>query len=232
MNYHLLTIEGKMPPSRLAKWLSLSLPFLILVLTVSLHAQDPHLDSLRNHLNSLGPDAARVDVLNEIAATLFRADPGEAIRYASEARDLAEKIGYAGGEALAYKNLGLCHYMQGEFAEALQNWDPSLEIYRSLGDDQLISNILSNMGAAYHATGKNVEAIEHYLPSLKIAEKLNDSNRIGTLLLNLGVIYSEQTSTLDTAIRYYKDAIAFGAELGNFEIMGVGAINLGEVYLE
>jgi tetratricopeptide (TPR) repeat protein/serine phosphatase RsbU (regulator of sigma subunit) len=208
------------------------LPSLLIFLAISVHAQDTPVDSLKNLLNGLGLDTARVDVLNEIANTLFRVDPDGAIQYANEAKNLAEMISYPSGEALAYKNLGLGYYMQGEYSEAFRNWEPSLELYRELGDDQLVANLLSNMGAVYHSINKNVEAIEHYLPALKIAEEINDSTRIGTLLLNIGVVYSEQASTYDSARNYYLRAIGIGEDLGDFSIMGIGTVNLGEVYIE
>jgi serine phosphatase RsbU (regulator of sigma subunit)/Tfp pilus assembly protein PilF len=183
-------------------------------------------------LNGLGLDTARVIVLNEIADALYREDPDAAIQYGNEAKNLAEMINYPRGEALAYKNLGLGYYFQGEYTEAFRNWEPSLEIYRELGDDQLVANLLSNMGAIYHSIGKNVEAIEHYLPALIIAEALSDSIRIGTLLLNIGVVYSEQTSTYDSAINYYLRAIEIGEDLNDQYIVGVSTLNMGQVYME
>jgi serine phosphatase RsbU (regulator of sigma subunit)/predicted negative regulator of RcsB-dependent stress response len=208
------------------------LPLLVLFSAITLNAQNTSVDSLKNLLNGLGLDTARVDVLNEIANTIFRADPEGAIQYSTEAKNLAEMINYPRGEALAYKNLGLGYYMQGEFTEAFRNWEPSLKIYRELGDNQLVANLLSNMGAIYHSIGKNVEAIEHYLPALKIAEELSDNERIGTLLLNIGVVYSEQSSTHDTAINYYHRAIEIGEQLNDPFIVGVSTLNMGEVYME
>jgi serine phosphatase RsbU (regulator of sigma subunit)/Tfp pilus assembly protein PilF len=207
----------------------LSLGFLFLAYTLS--AQDSRVDSLKNMLQGLGLDTTRVDVLNEIADVLYRSDPDGAIQYAGEAKSMAEMTDYRSGEALAYKNLGLGFYMQGEYRDALRNWELSLEIYRELGNDQLEANLLSNMGAIYHSTGKNVEAIEHWLPALKIAEELTDSTRIGTLLLNIGLVYSEQSSTYDTARNYYLRAIEFGEALGDVHIMGIATMNLGEVYI-
>lgn len=214
------------------KNLRLYLPLLILFSVITINAQNTQVDSLKQLLNGLGLDTARVNVLNEIADALFRTDPDGALQYGNEAKELAEMINYPKGEALAYKNLGLGFYMQGEYSEAFRNWEPSLVIYRELGDNQLVANLLSNMGAVYHSIGKNVEAIEHYLPALKIAEELSDSTRIGTLLLNIGVVYSEKVSTRDSAINYYFRAIEIGEHLEDPFIVGVSTLNIGEVYLE
>jgi len=214
------------------KKMKLFFSLLLLSTGIFLNAQDSGIDSLKIRLQDLGLDTARVDVLNAIADALYRSDPEGAIQYSTEARNLAEMINYPSGQALAYKNLGLGYYMQGEYSEAFRNWEPSLDIYRELGNNQLVANLLSNMGAIYHSIGKNVEAIEKYLPALKIAEELSDSTRIGTLLLNIGVVYAEQTGSYDTAINYYLRAIEIGEHLNDKYIVGVSTLNMGEVYIE
>ncbi|MCD4709371.1 MAG: tetratricopeptide repeat protein, partial [Bacteroidales bacterium] len=195
-------------------------------------AQSGRVDSLKMALRNLDADTVKVNTLNAIADAVYRTDPDEAIRYSSEAKNLAELINFPKGVAGAYKNIGLGHYMQGDYADAFKNWEPSLKIYEELGDDQLVANLLSNQGSIYSTIGKNVEAIEYYLRALKMAEKLADSTRIGTLLLNIGVVYSEQTATLDTARDYYLKAIEIGESIGYLDLLGIGSINLGEVYFE
>jgi serine phosphatase RsbU (regulator of sigma subunit) len=74
--------------------------------------------------------------------------------------------------------------------------------------------------------------MELFLPALKMAEELADSSRISTLLLNIGVIYSEQPGTYDKARNYYLQAIEMGEALGNLNVMGIGNVNLGEIYVE
>ncbi len=205
---------------------------LLLSTGIILHAQNTRVDSLKNLLQELGLDTVRVDMLNEIAGTLYRIDPAGAVQYGKEAGILADMVNYPRGKALAYKNIGLGYYMQGEYAEAFRNWEPALEIYEELGSDHMVANLLGNMGAIYHSIGKNLEAIEHYLPAMKIAEKLADSTRLGTLLLNIGVVYAEQPSTYDSAISYYKQAINIGEQLKDPFIVGVSTLNMGEVYVE
>ena len=107
------------------KNLNLVLILFLLFLGTSLKAQDSKVDSLKIILESLGEEVARVNTLNAIAGELYRVNPDEAIRYGSEARNLAELLNYPEGEALANKNIGLGFYMQGEFLEALKFWEPA-----------------------------------------------------------------------------------------------------------
>ncbi len=212
--------------------MKLYLLFLFLLSSASVGAQNLRADSLVAILGKLKEDSIRVNTLNEIASIYYRTDPGQAIIYGTYAKNLAEELKFQSGLALAYKNIGLGHYMQGNFVEALKNWEPSLEIYRSLGDEQLISNLVGNVGSVYYTVGKNAEAIESYLEALKIAEKLGDSIRIATLLLNIGSVYSEQPATLDTARSYYYKALSMGESIQYMDLLGVGSINLGEVYFK
>ena len=205
---------------------------LLLLSGVIVNAQDVRVDSMKMLLRDMDADTTKVNTLNAIADALYRSDPHEAIRYSTEAKDLAEQIGFPRGLALAYKNLGLGFYMQGEYTDAFRNWEPSLEIYEELGDDQLVANLLNNMGAIYFSIGENVEALEYYLPALLMAEKLNDSTRISTLLLNIGVIYSEKPATYNMARDYYRRAIDMGESIGDRDVVGISTINLGEVYVE
>lgn len=177
-------------------------------------------------------DTAKVNTLNAIASVTYITDPDEAISYGTEARSLAEQINYPAGEALAYKNIGLAYYFQGEFAEAARNWEPSLQIYEELGDAPMIANLLSNLGAIYHSIGKNMEAIEYYHRALKFVEEGTDSTRLATLVINIGVLYSELPETYDLARDYYSRAIEMGESLGDIEIMGLGNMNLGQLYME
>ncbi len=213
------------------KILRLYLPLLFLLYGITLIAQDSRVDSLKAILNGQAQDTIRVNTLNAIADAIYREDPDEAIRYSTEAGELAELLNFLSGEALAYKNMGLGYYMQGEYTEAVRYWEPSLALYEELGDDQMVANLLSNMGAIFFHTGKSVEAIELWLPALKIAEKLGDSTRIGTLLLNIGLIYSEMPATYDTALNYNFRAIALGEAMDDEEVVGVATINLGHVYI-
>jgi serine phosphatase RsbU (regulator of sigma subunit)/Tfp pilus assembly protein PilF len=209
------------------------LPFLfILSSAVLVCGQNTQVDSLENILKTTTRDTTRIKTLNVMADLVYRTDPNEAIKYGSDAKSLAEQINFREGLAGAYKNIGLGHYMQGNYKEAIQNWEAALGIYEALEDDQMVANIIGNIGSIYYTTGVNDLAIEYYLRALKIAEKLGDSKRIGTLLLNIGSVYSEQPATIDTALNYYLRAVKIGESIGYEDLLGLGSINLGQLYLK
>lgn len=195
-------------------------------------AQDPGLDSLKKVLFGLEEDTSRVNTLNDIAYILYRISPDEAVEYGLEARDLSEKLNFMEGLAQAYKMIGLGYYMQGNYTEAISNWEPALKLFEQFGDIQLVANMLSNLGSAYYTTGINEEAIEYSLRALKLAEELGDSVRIGTLLNTIGLVYSEQPGTLDKARNHYIRTMEIADAIGYDALVGVSYINLGELYIE
>ncbi len=208
------------------------LTLILLFLGVFAFPQNDEVDSLKTILATLKVDTLKVNTLNEMAEIVHRSAPDEAIKYSSEAKVLAEKTNFQKGLADAYKYIGLGNYMQANYAEAFKNWEFSLQIYEILGDDGNIARILGNQGSIYYSYGENVQATEYFLRALKIAEKLNDSIRISTLLLNIGNVYSDQPSMYDTALSYYSRALAMGEAIEYLDLLGVGSINVGEVYFK
>ena len=125
----------------------LSVALLLLTCSFALFGQGGAIDSLNKVLRSQLPDTSRVKTLLDLAAQYYRTDLEEARSKATEAKELAEKIGYKSGLAKAYKAIGMSHYNQNNWVETLVNWKLSLETFRSINDLAGVSNILNNLGA-------------------------------------------------------------------------------------
>ena len=105
---------------------------LLAICGAPLLAQTP-VEELQQELQTArGPD--RVDVLNRLARATQGNSPREAIAYASEALELAERVDDRKGEALALNNLGIAHYRLAEYDEALGFYERSLQRAERLGD--------------------------------------------------------------------------------------------------
>jgi class 3 adenylate cyclase/predicted RNA-binding protein YlqC (UPF0109 family) len=209
--------------------------FLIFLSAVTLlnaaRAQDRMIDSLKTVIETAADDSAKVKALNALSASYTATDPGQTIFYAEQAEQLANNIGYQKGRALALKNIGLGHYLQANYVEALQHWDSSRMVFDSLGDKTGVANMLSNMGAIYFNQGDNTKALDLYLASLKVSEEINDTLRIATALINIGAVYFQKLATHDQALTYYLRALPLSEALGDQEAIGTTSVNLGEIYL-
>ena len=151
---------------------------------------------------------------------------------ALQANEIAEKIEFKQGQAIALKNAGIGNYYRGNYREALDYWTQSLGIYEGLNDSLGIANMLNNIGALYVNQGENPKALEYSLKSLKISEALNHKLRIFSALNTIASVYYSKKATWDTAQSYLERAIGISEEIGNNRATGVFSENLGEINFE
>ncbi|HSG67522.1 MAG TPA: tetratricopeptide repeat protein, partial [Bacteroidales bacterium] len=158
-------------------------------------------------------------------------EPVKGIQYAERAERLADSLGFAKGQALALKYIGMGYFVQGEYFKTINFWIESLEAFRKINDLDGESNILNNIGAIYFNQGQYVKALDYYLESLKAAEKLGNKLRILTALQNVGSIYSDSEITFDKALEYYRQALPLSIEVGNDMALGTITVNIGQIYV-
>jgi len=192
---------------------------------------DPVIDSIKNVLSKPLADSVRVNSLLDLAANYYRVDPKEANKLATEAKELAQGSGYPTGVAFAHKALGMSYYFQGDWVNALVEWEMALEVFESIKDLNGVSNILNNLGAVHYNGGDTERALDFYLQSLKVAEETSDTLRVVTALINIGSVYLVKESGHDLAFDYYKRALPITKKLADYDAIGTVAVNLGEIYL-
>jgi class 3 adenylate cyclase/rubrerythrin len=190
------------------------------------------LEELSRLLTQQANDSTKVNTLLDIGAQLFRSEPDSSMVYSSQAIDLATEINFKKGLAYAYKNMGLGHYVKGEFSDVLIHWEKSLAIFEDINDETGISNLLNNLGAVYQTKGDDPKALGYFIRSVKIAEKIQDSSRIGTAYLNIGALYSNEESTYDDALAAYNKSKDIFSKMGYDEGIGAVAINMAEFYID
>lgn len=196
------------------------------------YAQDHIADSLKRAVDQAKDDTNKVNSQLLLSKKYFGTNPNLAIKIASEARDLSEKINFPKGIAYALKNIGIAYYMQGKYIETLDYWQQSEKVFQSMNDKVGVANILSNIGVMYFDQGDNTKALELYLKGLKIAEEISDTLRITTLCINIGAVYYDKPATHDKASEYYLRALPLSERLGDNDAIGTVSVNLGEICLE
>jgi serine phosphatase RsbU (regulator of sigma subunit) len=212
------------------KYLKLLQLIFFLSLVGQCFPQTSQIDSLKAILVNLEEDTSKVNTLNALASNVYRSAPDEAIKIGSEAKKLAEQLNYQEGLAYALKFIGIGYYMQGNYVEASINWELSLEIFKTIDNENGIANILGNLGTIHGTLGETDKAIEYHLQSLKIAEKRGDSIRIATCLNNIGTIYSDNPKTFNEALEYYSKSVKIGESCNYPDIIGTGSYNLGMIF--
>ena len=204
--------------------------FISMILYVASFGQLSKTDSLQTVLASQKEDSFKVQTLLELYKQYK--NPDTARFYAEQARDLAEKLNYTKGLAIAYKSIGITYYNQSKKVLVLENWNKSLEIFTARNDSVGIANLLSIIGAVYMNQGDDVKAVEYYLNALSIAEKINDKQRIATVLNNMGSVYNHKPATQQKALDVYFRSLPISEELKDKNSIGTTSANIGEIYME
>ncbi|NND26049.1 MAG: tetratricopeptide repeat protein [Flavobacteriaceae bacterium] len=190
------------------------------------------IEELKRLVKEQANDSTKVNALIEISSQLFRSQPDSSMVYSNEAIELATSIDFKKGLAYAYKNMGLGHYVKGEFSDVLIYWEKSLAIFQEIDDETGISNLLNNLGAVYQTKGDDPKALDYFIRSVKIAEKINDSSRVGTAYLNIGTVYSNEETTYQDAFESFNKAKTIFSNMGYDEGVGAAAINIAELNLK
>lgn len=189
-------------------------------------------DSLRKLLSKTMPDTARVDLLNALSKSYLNVNPDSAILIATSSRDLADRINFKPGLALAFKNIGLGNYMQGKYTDAIKAWDDALAVYTLLNDKRGVANMLSNQGAIFANQGDEAKSLEMHLRSLKMSEEIADTLRVVTSLSNIGAIYVNKPATYNKAIENFLEAYKLSLLIKDDYLIGTASVNLGEAYFK
>jgi len=192
--------------------------------------QDNNNDSLIRIISKSEENTNKVTLLLKLSKNYLNDDPDKTISYAKEAADLATKIKFKDGKALALKDIGLGYYLKGEYLETLDYWEKSLTAFELNNDSANIARLLSNIGAVYFNNGDDSKALEYHLKSLRVAEKIMDTLRIVTAMNNIGVVYMNKTATHEKAMQYFLKAVPLSEILGDKADIGTATVNLGELY--
>lgn len=209
----------------------IAVPAIIVCFIFTCSAREKQIDSLIGVNSYAKEDSGRVSSLNRLSVEFFNTDADKSILYGQQARDLAIKLSFKKGLAYAYKNIGIAYFNKGEYIEALKQYELSLGVFDTINDKRGMSNMYSNIGNVYYNKGDDDKALELYLKSLGFAEEIKDTLRMVTALGNIGAIYGKKKQTYDNAIKYYGMAYPLSIALRDTYLIGINAVNLGEVFM-
>jgi class 3 adenylate cyclase len=195
-------------------------------------AQDEKATILLDALQKAKVDSQKVNILNDLSKFYLSSSPEKAKNYGITSMQLAEKIKYSKGLALAYKNIGLSDYTLGKYSETIEYFGQSLKVYESIGDLDGKAMILNNFGSVYYNRGEDDKALESYFKSLEVAQLLGDKTRIATALSNIGNVYHNKAATKHQALEYFLRSLKLAEELKDKNVIGGASVNIGEVYQE
>jgi tetratricopeptide (TPR) repeat protein len=187
----------------------------ILLFNKSLFAQNKQIETLLGMLETAKEDTQKVKILNDLSKKLRPVGKyDEALKYASEGKELSEKLKYKKGLATSYNNIGMVKYLQAYYSEALSNYFNSLKLWEELSDQKSVAYLNISIAVVYDLLGNYPESLNAYYKALKICESIEDFNGIAATYSNLGLIYEKQ-GKYDEALKIYNTAINYNNKLEN-----------------
>lgn len=213
-----------------------AITFLLCLQVYSVQAQKTRADSLekvlrQSVLSNTIKDSTRVNLLNDIAFALRNVEVSRAAAYALQARQLAENIGYAKGQARAIGYQGMMAYRQGKYDFAISYHLRSLKIADSISNQQLIGFRYNDLANVYLDKGNLDKAVLYNLKSLSVKQKMNDNEGIATSYRNMGMIYLRQKN-YDSALFYLNQSEELAKAIGDKRILGYVYLYMGELHTQ
>ncbi len=152
-----------------------------------------------------------------------------ALKYALEAKGMAEKIGAKKLIAHSAKNIGAVYLDLKAYDTALNYYNEELKQESEIHDTFEIIKALNNIGAVYSDEKNYVQAIKCYQKGLSIAAALHDSITLSAFYSNIGSIYSDKKE-YDPALVYDKEAYQIAAARRDYYTLASVATNIGFIY--
>src|SRR5690242_2022157 len=124
-------------------------------------------------------------------------DTKEADRLYERSAEIANEIGYLGGEAHAANCRATVAQRRGDLGAAERLYTQANELARRAGDSRLRAMVQRNLGILASTRGVPEQAIGHYEESLEIAQAMNDDDGVLRALNNMARLYLEQGQNRD-----------------------------------
>ncbi len=135
------------------------------------------------------------------------------------------------GIANSLLGLGIYSFSQGSYAAAIEYYQKSLSLSRSLGDKKGIALTLSGIAQVAEQWGDYAQALDAYNKSLALRSELGDKAKVGLGLNAIGVIYFRQ-GNYSQALEYARKSLAMSDEAKSTQGVAQALSTIASVYRE
>lgn len=149
------------------------------------NAQNQKVDSLEKVLKShIQTDTSRVNILNEIAYSLYNQDATKAEAYATQSGKISNQIHYLKGKATSLWIIGLTS-LKKDKKKALQYFQKALNMGKKAGDKDGICNYLISIGNLTMELGDIKKSNDLFNKTVQIAKQIDNKKLIIKALYNI-----------------------------------------------
>jgi serine phosphatase RsbU (regulator of sigma subunit) len=193
-------------------------------------SQNKKIDSLRSVFSS-AHDTSKVQILCQFSRfyTPNNPDTGEVL--SNKALQLAKKLNYQYGIALAYGSLGNSLTTKSKYDEAIKNLLTGLNIYEKINHKKGIANTCNTLANAYIGLNDEKKAYEYYLKCFNVSNtKPVNEHMLTVASFGLGSVLIQQNKPKE-AISYFEKAVVGFKNEGNLDYSAMAMTMIGEAYI-
>ncbi|WP_339918419.1 tetratricopeptide repeat-containing sensor histidine kinase [Yeosuana marina] len=202
----------------------------LLIFSLKGFSQEQQLDSLLHKLSlHTKKDSTKVHLLVNTAWNMIYTNPKKGIDYVEEAIDIANKIKWQKGKALALRQKGNLYYVMANNIQALDAYQKAMKISINLKDKILEASLFSNIGNIYADLKEYDKALEKYQSFLSTSEELGQKTNQIKGLTNIGIVYNDMGKH-NQGIHYLLEALSLANEEKNDFFIAAIINNLGLAY--
>ena len=159
-----------------------------------------------------------------------RGDPQGGLKYLNTAYSLAvQGENNEAKKAASLYAMGLAYEQLNKLQDALRNFQDSLALRRTLGDQRGAASSLSELGNVTAQLGQGKLADASFQEALKIRRDIGDKRGLGATLLDYGNFVDDRGDH-EQALQLYKESLQIQRDTNNESRQAAALNNIGSVY--
>ena len=119
--------------------------------------------------------------------------------------------------------------MQGNYAQALEQYQKSLRFQEEIGDKAGIAATLNNIGETHRSQGDQTKALKDFQKSLRIQEEIGNKTGIARSLNNLGIVHYGE-GHYAKALEHFQKSLRIRDEIGDKDGIAASLNNISEAH--
>ncbi len=169
-------------------------------------------------------------VLGEVKLYVSKGEFDKAMPLILEGIEVFDKAGADQKDiANALRAVGDIHSRKGDYGNALQYYEKSLNVMEEINEQHGIAAALNNIGNIYNNKGELERAVKFHERSLEILKKIGSKHGIATALNNIGLVQYIK-GELDLAVKFHERSLEIKEKIGDNYGIAMSLNNIGNVH--
>jgi two-component system, NarL family, sensor kinase len=215
-----------------SKYIALSVVFILSM--TGLSAQDKQADSLVIALKKSAADTNKVNLLNTIVSKYQYTDPPKAMEYSLQMGELAKKLQFNYGLAMAYSLAGGLSVEKSDFSAGTEFYKQALELVtgrKDLRNKKLYGRIKQSFGVIAYYQEDYSTAVDYYLEAAGVYKEINDDRLLLVIYNNLSGVHAIMIDK-QNALKYAEECYSLSKKVKDLFRTSMACVALASAKIE